>query len=283
MPIRLRLVAFGILLGGLALGLAGLAPPQAQADVDFSRLLDTVKPGVVAVVADAPGQNQAFGSGFIVRRNGEPYVITNFHVIQPALERTDGTSYDQTRQIRVFLPDADRGFQLDTENPREAEFVQGSAPWPFFTQDGEPTGLDIAQLDIGSVGRELYWGDSTEVSAGEEIFALGYPRGQPFQNVTRGFVATSPGLAPGAATIQFEAQSNGGNSGGPLVNSRGQVVGIVTAGAAAVVPVVNPQTGEIAGFTRVETSNQFELGTASNAAQAVLERLDREAADADAN
>ncbi len=277
MSIRLRFVAFVALLSGLALGLVGLAPPPAQAGVDYSNLLDTVKPGVVAVVASGPGGNQAIGSGFIVRRDGEPYVITNFHVVQPALERGEGSSYDQARQISVFLPDPDRGFQLDRENPREAEFVRGSPPWPFFTDDGEPTGLDIAQLDVGSVGRQLYWGDSDELSAGEEIFAMGYPRGQPILNVTRGFVATDPGLAPGEATIQFEAQSNGGNSGGPLINSRGQVVGIVTAGAAAIVPVVDPRTGEIRGFTRVETSNQFELGTASNAAQAVLDRLAREA------
>jgi len=273
---RLRLVAFAILLGALGLGLAGLAPPQAKASPDFSNLLDTVKPGVVAVVADAPGGNQATGSGFIVQQDGEPYVVTNFHVIQPALELTDG-SYEQARSIRVFLPEAERGFQLDLENPREAEFVRGSPPWPFFQSDGEPTGLDVAQLDIGSVGNQLYWGDSRDVSAGEEIFSLGYPRGQPILNVTRGFVATDPGLAPGEATIQFEAQSNGGNSGGPLINSRGQVVGIVTAGTAATVPVVDPNTGELRGFTQVETSNQFELGTASNAAQAVLERLAREA------
>lgn len=277
MNVQLRFVAFVALLGALALGLAGLAPPQAKAGPDFSNLLETVKPGVVAVVVDAPGGNQAIGSGFIVKQDGEPYVITNFHVIQSALERTEGTSYEQTGAIRVFLPDPERGFRLDRENPREAKFVRGSPPWPFFTQDGEPNGLDVAQLDIGSVGRQLYWGDSSEVSAGEEIFALGYPRGQPFLNVTRGFVATSPGLAPGEATVQFEAQSNGGNSGGPLVNTRGQVVGIVTAGAAAIVPVVDPNTGELRGFTQVETSNQFELGTASNAAQAVLERLAREA------
>lgn len=279
MSIRLRLFAFVALLGGLAFGLVGLTPPQAQAGVDYSRLLETVKPGVVAVVAEAAGQDQAIGSGFIVKQDGEPYVITNFHVIQSALERADGTSYEQRRPIRVFLPDPDRGFQLDRRNPREATFVRGSPPWPFFTEDDEPNGLDIAQLEVGSVGRQLYWGDSSDVSAGEEIFALGYPRGQPILNVTRGFVATSPGLAPGEATVQFEAQSNGGNSGGPLVNTRGQVVGIVTAGAAAIVPVVDPSTGEIRGFTRVETANQFELGTASNAAQAVLDRLADEAAE----
>lgn len=58
------------------------------------------------------------------------------------------------------------GASPDASDPR-------STPWPFFTQDGEPNGLDIAQLDIGSGGIELYWGDSDEVGAGQQIFELG--------------------------------------------------------------------------------------------------------------
>ena len=140
------------------------------------------------------------GSGVIVSEDG--YILTNNHVIKDA------------EGIMVILP-----------NGREykAKVV------------GKDTGTDLAVLKIdGDSLHALPLGNSEELQTGEWVIAIGSPFGLA-QTVTRGMVsakgrtASDIGIVEYADFIQTDAAINRGNSGGALINIRGELIGINTA------------------------------------------------------
>lgn len=167
-----------------------------------------------------PQQEQAAGTGIIISSDG--LVLTNRHVVP-----------DGTTSVSVTLSD---GTQLNNVT------VVGRTT----TSDS----LDIAMLKINNTkGHKLQpatLGDSSQVSVGDEVVAIGNALGQ-FQNtVTSGIVSgygrsITAGQDNGSGGIsssntenldnlfQTDAAINEGNSGGPLVNLNGQVIGINTA------------------------------------------------------
>ena len=154
---------------------------------------------------------EGVGTGVIIDPSG--YILTNSHVIN------DGDA----KQITVSLHD-------DTT-------TEGTIIWYDST-------LDLAIVKIekdGLVAAEL--GDSDELSIGSYAAAIGNPLGLQFersmsQGIISGLnrtisVSSSTSSAPTTmeGLIQTDASINGGNSGGPLLNSKGQVIGINTAKA----------------------------------------------------
>jgi serine protease Do len=143
------------------------------------------------------GPRTSLGSGFLVSSDG--YVVTNNHVV------SDGND------IVVRL---DRG----TEHPAR---VVGTDP-----------ATDLALLKIeGSGFPVLPLGDSDHLEVGEPVMAIGNPFGLD-QTVTTGIVSAKErfiGSGPYDDFIQTDASVNPGNSGGPLLDYRGAVVGINTA------------------------------------------------------
>jgi serine protease Do len=141
---------------------------------------------------------QGIGSGFIIDREG--FILTNYHVV------------DAAQRITVILADG-RTFRAH---------VVGSDP-----------AIDVALLKIpGSHDLpEAPLGNSDELRAGEWVVAIGNPMGY-VHSVTVGVVSFigrklfDPSLDD---YIQTDAAINFGNSGGPLINARGQVIGINTA------------------------------------------------------
>ena len=145
------------------------------------------------------------GSGVIVSDDG--YILTNNHVI----ERSD--------EISVTLSDG-------KEYP--AELVGRDAAGT------EVSGTDLAVLKIDAEGLPtLPFGDSDQLEVGEWVIAIGTPLNFS-QTVTRGIVSAKgrPGWFSGIKYgnfIQTDAPINRGNSGGALINIRGELVGINTA------------------------------------------------------
>jgi serine protease Do len=150
-------------------------------------------------------QSTSFGSGVIVTADG--YVLTNNHVIEGG------------REIKVTLTDG---------TDRVAKLI------------GTDPNTDIAVLKIDSNGTATGYphatlGDSDAISVGEWVLAVG----NPFQfssSVTSGIVsAKGRQIDTGARRMMYEdfiqtdAAVNPGNSGGPLVNLKGEVIGINTA------------------------------------------------------
>lgn len=183
---RRNLLFFGLI---LALG-ALAAPALAQ----YETIVERTKPAVVLIEVEAAGiRGRATGTGFFIDSNG--YMVTARHVIEGA------------NRIVVRTPD---GKSLP------AIIVAYS------------TAFDGAVLKVeGSDFPVLAFGDSDAVRQGQAILAFGYPRtdvlGAAIVTVTRGIISavrSSEGL------LQIDAALNPGNSGGPIVNLRGEVVGV---------------------------------------------------------
>jgi serine protease Do len=214
----------------LALSLAAPAAAAAQAKVadplwtesqgaaapaDIVRLNDLLhqlaerlKPPLVqirvrrAVEAPAEGQEpqgpeerRSQGSGFIIREDG--YLVTNAHVVEGG------------ERILIRLTDGRRF---------EAKLV------------GLDDRVDLALLKIEAKGLPVVpLGDSNRTRVGEFVLALGHPFGLE-QSVSFGIVSRKGAplqvAAPGFEFIQTDAAVNPGNSGGPLVNMAGEVVGV---------------------------------------------------------
>lgn len=149
----------------------------------------------------------ASGTGFIISADG--YIVTNAHVVQYA---TDSPS---KYFVTVMLPD-------ETEATK-AEIV------------GYDTQTDIAVLKVNSDKTLpcLKLGDSDQLKSGETVIAIGNALGQLDDTVTVGVVsATSRDINTNGYTmkvIQTDAAINNGNSGGPLLNTYGEVIGITNA------------------------------------------------------
>jgi len=151
----------------------------------------------VGLVLDAAGA----GSGFIIDPSG--IAVTNNHVVTGAAT------------IEVLVGGADE--------PLNAVILATSEC------------SDLAVIDLEGDGYPYLEFYESDISTGLEVYAAGYPLGDPEFTLTRGIV--SKARASGETTwasvddiIEHDANINPGNSGGPLVNEAGQVVGVNYAG-----------------------------------------------------
>jgi serine protease Do len=164
--------------------------------------------GQIPELPREPQVENALGSGVIVNPDG--YVLTNHHVI------------DGADQIRVELTDR-RTF--------DAKIVGSDRP------------SDLAVLKISAPGlHSLALGDSDRLRVGDVVLAIGNPLGVG-QTVTMGIVSAkgrATGLSDGSFEdfIQTDAPINQGNSGGALVDTRGELVGINS-------QIISPSGGSI--------------------------------------
>ena len=145
------------------------------------------------------------GSGFIVSPDG--YILTNYHVIEYA--------YKGNYAITVMLHDGTR---------YDASIV------------GVEDCNDIAVLKIDASGLDpVTFGDSDKLSVGDDVYAVGNPLGELEFSMTTGHVSaldrliTTDESSEAINMFQIDAAVNSGNSGGPVYNANGEVVGIVTA------------------------------------------------------
>lgn len=144
------------------------------------------------------GPRHSLGSGVIVDSKG--YILTNYHVIERA------------SVIKITL---------DDQTEYDARIV-GTDP---------KTDVALLKIDAGRPLSAAILGDSERVEVGEWVMAIGSPFGLS-HTVTVGVVSAKGrviGSGPLDDYIQTDAYINVGNSGGPMVNARGEVVGLNTA------------------------------------------------------
>jgi putative serine protease PepD len=172
-----------------------------EARLDVGRVIDHIASSVVTISADMAG-GRSVGTGVIISSDGE--ILTNGHVVSGATE------------IRVRLSG-------ETE-PREARLL------------AVDPGNDLALLRMSGDGFDAAtFADPDSVRLGDEVVAIGFALGLDGDpSVTLGIVSaldrtigTDGAFLDGL--IQTDAAISSGNSGGPLVNARGEVVGINTA------------------------------------------------------
>ena len=175
-----------------------------------------------AAAADAP-QKRQLGSGFIIDPVGE--IVTNTHVIAGSFEIT--VTFSNGAQAQAHVLAADRL-------------------------------SDIALLKVDPPHKltAIRWGDSTKVQVGDPVLAIGNPLGVGL-SVTGGIVsALNRDImeTPYDDYIQTDASINHGNSGGPLFDMKGLVVGINTA-------IISPTSGSAGvGFAIPARDAQFVIG-----------------------
>ena len=149
------------------------------------------------------------GSGVIISEDG--YILTNNHVISSA----DSSSFYQVSDAKSITV---KIYGDETEYP--AEIVGTDSQTDLAVLKIDKTGLQAAEL-----------GDSSSVQIGEFVLAIGNPYNLDF-SVTAGIIsALNREMTVDSTTykvIQADCAINSGNSGGALVNSKGQVIGITT-------------------------------------------------------
>ena len=176
-------------------------------ETSVTQAVEKVGPAVVTIVGTIPGQMTFFGqtgdqtvsgSGFFISEQG--YILTNNHVVEG------------TKEVNIILSDGSE----------EQATLIGTDPYS-----------DIAILKTdGKVPAVATLGNSELLKSGESVIAIGSPLGNFKNTVTVGVVsATGRSIDTGQGyqiedLIQTDAAINQGNSGGPLVNLAGEVIGI---------------------------------------------------------
>ena len=196
----------------LAGGGIGTVPIGNARGLTIEEIYRRTAPGVVQITATSVVRSQnpfdllpteqtesALGSGFVIDKAG--HIVTNYHVIQGA----------QTVQISFSAND-----QIDAR-------IVGSDP-----------STDVAVLKISTQSRSLKplpFGDSDRLQVGDAVVAIGNPFGLA-RTATAGIVSAlqrsidAPNGRLIEHAIQTDAAINHGNSGGPLIDARGRVIGV---------------------------------------------------------
>ena len=213
-----------------------------EVETAVTQAVENTGPAVVTVVGTIPGQRTRFGmtaestvSGSGVFISADGYVLTNNHVIEDA------------QAITIILADG---------SEQAATMV------------GTDVYSDLAVLQAaGEVPAAAVMGNSDALNQGEMVIAIGSPLGEFMNTVTVGVVsATGRSIDTGLGyqiegLIQTDAAINSGNSGGPLLNLAGEVIGINTL-------VVRDSSGTVAeglGFA-------IPINTARAVAEQIIEK-----------
>jgi S1-C subfamily serine protease len=165
-----------------------------SSDLSAEEIFSKLKTSVVTVItSDDEGNEIGMGSGFIIDNNR---VVTNYHVIKNS----------RSVKIRLF-------------NKKEIEVVD------IYDYD---RALDLAILNIkGANSKGVELGDSSKVLTGQKIYTIGAPQGFEF-SISDGVISNKNSTVLGNDYIQISAPISLGNSGGPLINRYGEVIGINT-------------------------------------------------------
>ena len=146
-----------------------------------------------------PSKTASAGSGFVLTSDG--YIATNYHVVENA------------DTVKVTMYNGDE---------YEARYVGGDKEYDIAVIKVEATDLQAVTL-----------GDSAKVNVGDRVLAIGNPLGELTFSMSGGMVSSVNRTINVDGTpfnmIQTDTSINSGNSGGPLFNSYGEVVGIVSA------------------------------------------------------
>ncbi|WJX26934.1 Protease Do-like 5, chloroplastic [Trifolium repens] len=181
-------------------------------DIELTKVPKTASNEVV-LDEDEDAKVEGTGSGFIWDKFG--HIVTNYHVVAKLATDTSGL-----QRCKVFLVDA-KGNSFS----REGKII------------GFDPSYDLAVLKVDVDGYEIkpvLLGESKNLLVGQSCFAIGNPYG--YENtLTTGVVSglgreiPSPNGGAIRGAIQTDAAINAGNSGGPLIDSHGHVVGVNTA------------------------------------------------------
>jgi serine protease Do len=164
-----------------------IASMKASTSSDFSGIIEQEIKGVVTIKT-----NVAQGTGFLITDDG--YILTNAHVLSGA------------RYANAYTYEG---------NQHSASLI------------GYDNDIDLAILKISGDFQALEFGNSDDVKIGEKVIAIGNPLGLSF-SASEGIISSTDRLGNNNLPYYFQTDAalNPGNSGGPLINTGGEVIGI---------------------------------------------------------
>ena len=166
-------------------------------------VINTEVPGLFGRPGQSGPATPVSGSGFIISTDG--YILTNHHVIEIA--------HAQKLPITVVLNDG---------TSHEAKVIGFEAS----------SDVAVIKIDVTGLSPSII-GNSDDIRVGQTIYAVGNPFGDLVYTMTDGIVSALDRVVSvegkSIRTFQFSAAVNHGNSGGPIYNTHGEVIGIVTA------------------------------------------------------
>ena len=173
-------------------------------------IVELVSPATVSVYiyGEINGRDTAIssGSGFIITEDG--YIVTNAHVVDTAYS-------DDSLWVEIHIPGYEENIGAD---------IIGTDP---------QTDIAVLKLSEGDGYPCVTLGDSDQLRQGELVVAIGNPLGTLEGTVTAGIVSALDRQLNengyNMTLIQTDASINEGNSGGPLINSFGEVIGVTNA------------------------------------------------------
>ena len=191
----LLLLAVGAGLEVAASRAALAAPAAAQSGMrSVAEIAEATRPSLVKITQIGREGEYGVGSGFVVREDG--LIVTNRHVIGEA-----------------------RRLKVEGSDGRVHEVVE------VFAHDAK---LDLAILRVATKGlKPLRLGDSQQAKQGEPIVAMGNPEGLAY-SVVEGVISEAQRDVEGQSMIQVAIPIERGNSGGPLLDREGRVLGVLT-------------------------------------------------------
>ncbi len=188
---------------GFAEALAQLAPaPPAVAKAPPPAPAPGPRAAVPSSIPPDREELRSAGSGFLLQ--GTSHILTNFHVLQGV------------EDIRVSFPSGEvytgKVVATDANNDLALVLLQGMPP------------------KRGGFVPNLF---GTEIRPGQQVHALGYPLGPSLSrqpSIVSGQVSSTTGLQDNIAQFRMTAPINEGNSGGPVIDSHGKLIGIASSG-----------------------------------------------------
>lgn len=197
--------AFGIrfVLGAVLLLATSLISPDLWATTRGALTPDGIfkryKEAVVRIEVLLHGASLGVGSGFFISKTGE--IATSLHVVRPWLTHPEA-------EIRVRTAGGQVLRQVQVGNC------------------GDSRGIDLCLLKVAALPKAILPPSMTAVTPGESIVTIGHPRGLDF-SISTGIVSAIRENPSGWNEVQIDAAISPGNSGGPIINSNGQAVGVV--------------------------------------------------------
>jgi putative serine protease PepD len=246
-------------------------PASSTGTLDASQAYEKDSAGIV-LIKSTTSEGEDLGTGIVLNENG--LILTNDHVI------ANGLSITVTPGLDVNSATGSEGSSAREPRSSAAALTTSSGDTRTAQVVGADPHSDLALLKIDPSGLGLHAlkvADSATVKVGQTVYAIGNPYGLS-ETLTTGIVSalnrqiSAPDGTPISGAIQTDAALNPGNSGGPLLNTHGEVIGVNSQIASDEASVAGSQPGStgvgfaISSDTAAQVIKQIEAGDFSSEA-----------------
>ena len=167
-----------------------------------------------------PPKSGITGSGFFISKLG--HIITNEHIVHRCGSVTVGDNAE--KQVTALVLEKDKPNDLALLRISSTQQASAETKSLISKLGAKKLGLKLVPLASGGLMR------SDDIQLGESVMVAGYPYGELYSNtikVTGGMVSAVKGMGDDSAQFQMDAAVQPGNSGGPIYDENGNIVGVV--------------------------------------------------------